>query len=120
MLDIPWSVIFIGISFSLIFWLGIYALAALFILSAIVFLDFLKTQNIKKNENDENMKLLSKLNSITSLTHFRTFKNVNEFMANKFQDNFKDKENNKIENIKKNSPPAQLLNFLDYLPNQQF
>ena len=67
--------------------------AALFLLlSAIVFLDFLKTQNIKKNENDENMKLLSKLNSITSLTHFRTFKNVNEFMANKFQDNFKDKK----------------------------
>ena len=120
LLDIPWSIVFIGIQFFFNFWLGVYASTALFILSAIVFLDFLKTQNIKKNENDENMKLLSKLNSITSLTHFRTFKNVNEFMANKFQDSFKDKENNKIENIKKSSPLAQLLSFLDCSPNQQF
>ncbi len=111
LLDIPWSVVFIGIQFFFNFWLGIYALAALFTLSAIVFLDFLKTQNIKKNENDENMKLLSKLNSITSLTHFRTFKNVNEFMANKFQDNFKDKEKNKIENIKKKFATGSIIKF---------
>ena len=48
LLDIPWSVVFIGIQFFFNFWLGIYAIVALLILSAIVFLDFVKTQNIKK------------------------------------------------------------------------
>ena len=51
LLDIPWSIVFIGIQFFFNFWLGIYALMALFILSGIVFFDFVKTQNIKKDEN---------------------------------------------------------------------
>ena len=46
------------------------------------------------------MKLISKLNSITSLSQFRTFKNVNTFMKNKFQESFENKEKNKIANIK--------------------
>ena len=111
LLDIPWSVVFIGIQFFFNFWLGIYALVALFILSGIVFLDFIKTQNIKKDENEENMNLLSKLNSITSLSHFRTFTNVNEFMLNKFKDSFKDKEDNKIENIKKKFATGSTIKF---------
>ena len=70
LLDIPWSVVFIGIQFFFNFWLGIYAIVALLILSAIVFLDFIKTQNIKKDENEENMNLLSKLNSYYILKSF--------------------------------------------------
>ena len=56
------------------------------------------------------MKLLSKLNSITSLTHFRTFKNVNEFMANKFQDNFKDMKKQDRE-YKKKSATGSIIKF---------
>ena len=100
LLDIPWSIVFVGIQFFFNFWLGIYALIAILSLSCIVFLDFVRTQNIKKNEHEEDMKLISKLNSITSLSQFRTFKNVNTFMKNKFQESFENKEKNKIANIK--------------------
>ena len=50
LLDIPWSIVFVGIQFFFNFWLGIYALIAILSLSCIVFLDFVRTQNIKKNE----------------------------------------------------------------------
>ena len=74
LLDIPWSVVFIGIQFFFNFWLGICNSSSL-ILSAIVFLGLCQnTKYIKKIENEENMNLLSKLNSITSLSHFRTLK----------------------------------------------